>query len=879
MKGLTLGIRQRVLIITLLPLSMITLLLGSYFISTRLDDAQRSLIEKGQTMAQMMATSAEFGLLVGNTEILQGLIRSAAKANEVDDVIFLTPTFETLVRGDRNAPPLDKNAGYPLHKNNQVHFLHPVVATGVDITDTPDFLLEGQEPEFIGWVVIVLSEKPTQARQYEILIKGVILALIGLLSTLFIASRFGQRITNPILGLTHVIEMLQHGHLETRASLSSTGELRSLAQGINRLAQRVQESNQTLESRVDKATKRLRSTLVHLEKQNQALDKARKRADSANIAKDEFLARMSHELRTPLTSVSGFARLLDQTKLQLEQKEYTRIINLTSELLLSIIDDILDYSKLESNAIELEQIAFEFETCILDVLEMQTAAAHEKGLELIPIISVDTPKFLIGDPVRLRQIITNLVSNAVKFTRTGYVSVRVEADNHSAVDTELLITVEDTGSGIPEDRIDNLFKAFSQADTSITRRFGGSGLGLVIAKRLTELMAGHITLSSKEGEGTKICLSIPFTASPRQKHLSSRKSETVILFDKNTLVREGIKKQLASLHTPMIEVETEEQLLQLPNRDKANSIIWGVETNNVSEETISAIQMLLDTYTGTLIILSGQPLPLAPSGRVIQLRKPARTQLLLNALSPESYKLPGQPKYQKQCIENQATILIAEDNDFNRLLVRKILEQANASVIEAETGEEAVQKTLKHHPDIILMDVHMPVMDGIEATRQIRLSQREVPIIALTANVISSEHQKLINAGVNHVLLKPINDNELCHTIGQFLSDKTVSPLPTGKEENGTNLEKYNISVDELDDELKKQLRGLHEGFYNKDIQMMRHHSHQLLGLAGLYQIPELEVTGYNLHEALVTENYKLIWKELWQIKRIIEHQQYETLE
>ena len=256
MRRYSFGIRQRVLIITLLPLTMITLLLGGYFINTRLDDAQSALIEKGQTMAQMMATSAEFGLLVGNTEILQGLIRSSTKTNEVDDIVFLTPTFETLVRGNTEGEPLNKNAGYPLRKNNQVYFLHPVVATGVDITDTPDFLIEEQEPEFIGWVVIVLSEKPTQARQFEILIKGIILAFIGLLVTVFIASRFGQRITNPILGLTHVIEMLQHGHLETRASLSSTGELRSLAQGINRLAQRVQESNQTLEPRVDKATKR-----------------------------------------------------------------------------------------------------------------------------------------------------------------------------------------------------------------------------------------------------------------------------------------------------------------------------------------------------------------------------------------------------------------------------------------------------------------------------------------------------------------------------------------------------------------------------------------------------------------------------------------------
>ena len=873
----TFGIRQRVLIITLLPLSMITLLLGSYFITTRLDDAQTSLVEKGQIMAQMMASSAEFGLLVGNTEILQGLIRSSTKAPEVSDVVFLNPAFEILARGQTNSQPLDKDAGYPLYQNNQVHFLHPVIATGVDVIDNPDFVTEEPEPEFIGWVVIILSEEPTKERQFEILTKGIILALIGLLGTLFIASRFGQRITNPILGLTHVIEMLQHGHLETRASLSSTGELRSLAQGINRLAQRVQESNQNLESRVDKATKRLRSTLVHLEKQNQALDKARKRADNANTAKDEFLARMSHEIRTPLTSVSGFARLLDQTDLQVEQKEYTRIINLTSGLLLSIIDDILDYSKLESNAIELEEIPFEFENCVLDVLEMQTATAYEKGIELIPAIDPETPRFLIGDPVRLRQILTNIVSNAIKFTSDGEVSIVVTAHNQSSVESELQIVIKDTGAGIPAERIQHLFKAFSQADTSITRRYGGSGLGLVIAKRLTELMSGHITLQSEEGAGTEVTLSIPFTASPRQRITAKLKVGQVLVYDENPLVRQGICQQLMGSDAHVVELTTVQELLKQAENAQDSAIIWGLNSSVTTQHTVDSITGLLHLFDGQLILLSGQPLPIYLPKRVVQLRKPPRTQLLLNALSPESYRLPEEQS--SLDISGAPTVLVAEDNDFNRLLIHRILEQAGTEVVLATTGEEAVQQALTAQPDVIVMDVHMPVMDGIEATRQIRLTQPEVPILALTANVVASEHQKLIRAGVNHVLLKPINDHELCHTINAYLSEDNAFTLPSSPQEDTTQLEQYDISLEQLSDELKNQLEGLLEGFHQGDIKLMRHHSHQLMGIAGLYQIPELEVAGNNLHDALIDEDFKTIWKELWQTKRIIENEQFEPSE
>ncbi|MGH1461022.1 MAG: ATP-binding protein [Neptuniibacter sp.] len=875
MRLLTLGIRQRVLIVTLLPLLMITFLLGGYFINTQLDDAQSALLEKGKTMSHMMASSAEFGMLIGNTEILSGLMRSAIRSdNEVVDVIFLDGAFETLVQGNPETPKLNRKAGYPLIINQQIYFLSPVVATGVDFTDSPDLLGDSGEPELLGWVTIVLSKKPTEKRQSEILTRGVLLAALGFLITLFIALRFGQRITNPILGLTHVVEQLQEGHLETRASTSSTGELRSLAQGINKLAQRVHESNQTLESRVEKATKRLRSTLVHLEKQNQALDRAKKRADLANLAKDEFLARMSHELRTPLTSVSGFSRLLDQTELQKEQKEYTRIINLTSDLLLSIIDDILDYSKLESNAIELESIAFDLENAILDVIDMQTVAVLDKGLELIPIISSDVPIKLLGDPVRVKQVISNLVSNAVKFTNSGYVTVQVCSKFLSSNECKLEIIVEDTGTGIPEDRLKNLFKAFTQADTSITRKYGGSGLGLVIAKRLTELMGGSIRILSEENKGTKVILNIPFTTEGSTNIPNDSLVDNIILYDAQPLMRNGLKNRLILFTSNILLAENEKELEAYVTHNPDVPIIWGLGPGDISGDTITSIRSILSLTTASLIILSTKPLPLAQTERLIQVRKPTRSRLLLNALAPNAYKSNEKFTRNDVHINPDIKVLIAEDNDFNRLLIRRILEGAGCQVYEATTGEEAVKHSIEDQPEIILMDVHMPVMDGIEATKEIRLSNKDIPIIALTANVIASEHQRLINAGVNYVLLKPINDRELCATINQYTSNTSLMlPEVTAEEEN--QLGKYNISESELADELKKQLTGIVEGFDTNNTKKMRHHCHQLNGLAGLYDIPEIEVSGYNLYESLIKEDIKQVWKNLWQLKRVINNQHY----
>lgn len=868
MSGVTLCIRKRVLLIALVPLLLITLLLGSYFIYTQLDDAKNHLLEKGDIISQMLATSAEFGLLTNNQEVLDSLIQATIQDNEIDAIVFLTPDFQELSRGGKSDAILAQGADYPVYTDKQVIFIEPVVATGIDFADESDNFIT-QEPDFIGWTAVILSLESTHMRQEGILLKGILIASTGLLITFILAYRFGQKISHPIIDLTQTVETLESGDFGARAKLSHTGEMHSLAQGINRLAQRVQESNFNLEVRVESATQRMRNALSDLEKKNIALDTSRRKADSANQAKDEFLARMSHELRTPLTSVSGFTRLLEQTALQPDQKEYTRIINLTSELLLSIIDDILDYSKLESNAVELEKIPFDLESCIMDVLEMQAATAHEKGIELIPLIPADTPNYLIGDPVRIRQILSNLVSNAVKFTSSGHVSVSVTSTEISPIECQLKIVVADTGTGIPASRIKHLFKAFSQADTSITRRFGGSGLGLVIAKRLTELMSGAINLTSQEGKGTQVTLDIPITSSARQKIIPHSHLGTVIVFDKLTLVRQSLSNQLRQSSDLLIHTDSLIELEALqPNHPDA-AIILGFDNQHDDYEKVSIVNRLAANGDNKLLILSAKPLPIKPSARILQLRKPARTQLLFNALTPESYKLPTERQDQQLLLEGHARILVAEDNDFNRLLITRILEQAGSQVIPASTGEEALKLAIEQEPDIILMDVHMPVMDGIEATKQIRLTLADTPIIALTANVIDNEHQALLKAGTNQVLLKPIDDRKLCHSINHFLSQSENLKTLHDTADNQPLLEKYSIHQESLHQELGIQVERLFAGFKNQDFKLMRHHSHQLSGLAGLYELPELEAASANLHDALISESIRKIWKAVWQIQRL----------
>lgn len=873
-------IRQRVLIVSLLPLLLITLLLGSYFIHNQLEDAETALRERGESMSHLMAAAAEFGLITNDKEMLASLIRHPNKDIDVADIVFLNSDFDVVLRADQYGARIRRDQSYPQVTEKHIYFLQPVMATGIDVLDSPEFSDTGasnNRPTQLGWVAVVISRIHTQHRQQEIILKGISIALAGLLLTLLLAIHFGRRITTPLLRITDVVGQLEKGHLDIRVQHKTTGELRTLSRGINRLAQRVQESNQTLESRVDEATNKLRNNLVHMERQNLALNAAKKKADGANRTKDDFLARMSHELRTPLTSVLGFSRLLDETELRPEQKEYTRIINQTSSLLLSIIDDILDLSKLQSNAIKLEKLPLNIDSLVNDILEMQAPAAHSKGLELIPLLANSIPEELYGDPMRIRQILTNLISNAIKFTAKGHVVIRVYLENQTADTTTLMFEVEDTGVGIPKNRIRNLFQAFTQADNSITRKFGGSGLGLVIARMLSELMGGSIELDSEEGKGTVVRVYLPLSCPQTQTQPETYHTGQILIFDQHPLNRRNLKSQLAQLVPRPISVTSCEEMLQRQSVDKIGAIIWGLEPNATRSTAFTEeLRTVCAQYQGPLILLVCEPLELALPENITVLRKPARSRNLLRTLLPDQFTTPDD-EYNRNLIELSLRILVAEDNDFNRLLITRILEQAGAEVVTCSNGEDAIRLAQKDQFDLILMDVHMPKVDGIQATEAIRKQDRHTPIVALTANVIASEHQRLLHVGANKVLLKPINDHEVKTAINALTQKAPLTNTSTDSKPVSSRqmLEDYQISKDLLHSELLKQLGGLQAGFEDRNSERMRHHSHQLLGLAGLYELPELEVVGIELNRAIKQDDLRLTWDTLWRLQRMIEHSQY----
>lgn len=836
-------------------------------------EIQGSFMKTGQERANNIAETTRSDMEKQDLTSLQARATFFSQMDDISDIVFLSADFIPLTRSKQTLMLPAEIKNYPVFQDGSGYFAAPIE---IDVNTEPSTESESQaytkETKTLGWIIVVVSQSQLNIQRNKMIAGSIFLIFIAAL-LLFIVRRYSRQFHHSSDKIIEVLDKLQQGSFNIRVNENTDGISADMEQSINRLAKKLLEMSQNQQQA--QIPTELQAMLEQLEKRNKALSQASKNADDANQAKDEFLARMSHELRTPLTSVSGFANLMMYTELNREQQEYMRIINQASVLLLSIIDDVLDYSKLESNALSLESIPFELESCIFDVLEMQGATADKKGLELFPIITSGTPKHLVGDPVRLRQVLSNLISNAVKFTERGQILIRVSTERINAAKVRLNFSIEDTGAGIAPSQINFLFKAFNQADTSITRRYGGSGLGLVIAKRLTELMAGEIWLESKKNQGTKIYLQIPFFTETYAEEKPDLRSNTIIIYDENPEIRESLRHQLTTFNPNLIETDSNKSLMRAVEKMPRSTVIWGLPANTNSTEQMHAIKLLLKLHKGTIILLSNQPQPLFVFQHVIQLRKPIRTLTLLEAIKPDYFSKQDSQNKVGLNLDTAPSVLIAEDNDFNRLLIRKILEKAKARVIEADTGEAAVKQAKANQPDIILMDVHMPVMDGIEATARIRQFNPEIPIVALTANVVTSEHIKLVSAGVNHVLLKPVDSDELCRVIDQLLLWEKSAIAGSGISGNKIELEPI-VEQDKLHDELCNQLKGLINGLRNKDLTLMRHHSHQLMGLAGLYQMPQLEVASNNLHDALKAKEWKTIWQALWQLQRIIESKEYE---
>ncbi|MFA0523336.1 two-component sensor histidine kinase BarA [Vibrio sp. 10N.222.52.C3] len=784
------GLRARVITLTLAPTLIIGLLLSAFFSFNRYQDLEGQVVNTGTSIIEPLAITSESGMKLESRESVRQLISYAHRKNSklVRSIAVFDERHELFVTS--NFHPDFESLTYPKDKpiphlsssnllDNTLILRTPIIAEGQYINSANG---QSQANQAIGYIAIELDLSSLRLQQYQEVFSAFLVLILGLgLSGVF-AFRLMHDVTQPITHMKNMVDRIRRGHLDVRIEGKMHGELDSLKNGINAMAVSLSEYHVEMQHSIDQATSDLRETLEQLEIQNVELDIAKKRAQEAARVKSEFLANMSHELRTPLNGVIGFTRQMLKTHLSNSQTDYLQTIERSANNLLSIINDILDFSKLEAGKLALENIPFEFQASLEEVVNLQATNAHEKGLELTLKIDPKVPPGVVGDPLRIQQILTNLVGNSIKFTERGNIDISVELRSQSEDNIELQFMVRDTGIGISERQQAQLFQAFSQADASISRRYGGTGLGLVITQKLVSQMGGEISLTSRLHQGSTFwfTLRLSTTDMPMTELI-----ETQCLQDKQLLLIEP-NMQAASITQQILTQEGLVVTYRSVMPDETTSydyVLLNLAANQeyqfdtVSGWAIGAKKIAQNVIIGTPSTELALGEQLMKEVDVQCITKPLSRKKLLQTLVSNQAPTLIAPAIETHSEEKlPLTVMAVDDNPANLKLITALLKERVETVISCTSGQQAIEKATETPFDIIFMDIQMPQMDGVTACQNIKklANNANTPVIAVTAHAMIGERDRLLEAGMDDYLTKPIEEHVLQQVLIHWSSTSEV---------------------------------------------------------------------------------------------------------